>query len=88
VLYTRYIFFFQAAGLVLLVAMIGAIVLDAQHKPNVKRQNISPTRWRATSDRHRGGPRSGRGRALAHVPEKWKPVFRKEHAPTTSFGEL
>jgi NADH-quinone oxidoreductase subunit J len=41
VLYTRYIFFFQAAGLVLLVAMIGAIVLTLQHKPNVKRQNIS-----------------------------------------------
>jgi NADH-quinone oxidoreductase subunit J len=41
VLYTRYIYFFQAAGLILLVAMIGAIVLTLQHKPNVKRQNIS-----------------------------------------------
>jgi NADH-quinone oxidoreductase subunit J len=41
VLYTRYIYFFQAAGLVLLVAMIGAIVLTLRHKPNVKRQNIS-----------------------------------------------
>jgi NADH-quinone oxidoreductase subunit J len=41
VLYTRYVYFFQAAGVVLLVAMIGAIVLTLQHKPNVKRQNIA-----------------------------------------------
>jgi NADH-quinone oxidoreductase subunit J len=40
VLYTDYIFFFQLAGLVLLVAMIGAIVLTLRHKPGVKRQNI------------------------------------------------
>ena len=40
VLYTRYVYFFQAAGIVLLVAMIGAIVLTLQHKPNVKRQNV------------------------------------------------
>jgi len=41
VLYTKYIYFFQAAGLVLLVAMIGAIVLTLRHKEGVKRQNIS-----------------------------------------------
>ncbi len=41
VLYTRYVYFFQAAGLVLLVAMIGAIVLTLRHKPYVKRQNIA-----------------------------------------------
>jgi NADH-quinone oxidoreductase subunit J len=41
VLYTRYIYFFQAAGIVLLVAMIGAIVLTLRHKPNVKRQNVA-----------------------------------------------
>ncbi len=41
VLYTKYVFFFQAAGLVLLVAMIGAIVLTLRHKPFVKRQNVS-----------------------------------------------
>ncbi|KZM47897.1 NADH-quinone oxidoreductase subunit J [Labrenzia sp. OB1] len=40
VLYTKYIYFFQVAGLVLLVAMIGAIVLTLRHKPNVKRQSI------------------------------------------------
>ncbi len=40
-LYTRYIFFFQSAGFVLLVAMIGAIVLTLRHKPKVKRQVIA-----------------------------------------------
>jgi NADH-quinone oxidoreductase subunit J len=41
ILYTDYIFIFQIAGLILLVAMIGAIVLTLRHKPGVKRQNIS-----------------------------------------------
>ena len=40
VLYTQYVYFFQAAGMVLLVAMIGAIVLTLRHKPGVKRQVI------------------------------------------------
>ncbi len=41
VLYTQYIFFFQIAGLVLLVAMIGAIVLTLRHRVNIKRQDVS-----------------------------------------------
>ncbi len=41
VLYTRYVYYFQAAGIILLIAMIGAIVLTLQHKPNVRRQNIA-----------------------------------------------
>ena len=42
VLYTNYFFFFQVAGLVLLVAMIGAIVLTLRERPTlVKRQNIN-----------------------------------------------
>ncbi|WP_371346435.1 NADH-quinone oxidoreductase subunit J [Ancylobacter sp. IITR112] len=40
VLYTDYVYFFQAAGFILLVAMIGAIVLTLRHKENVKRQSI------------------------------------------------
>ncbi|WP_293682899.1 NADH-quinone oxidoreductase subunit J [uncultured Phenylobacterium sp.] len=40
VLYTDYVYLFQAAGMVLLVAMIGAIVLTLRHKPGVKRQVI------------------------------------------------
>ncbi len=41
VLYTRYVYFFEAAGVILLVAMIGAIVMTLQHKPDAKRQNIA-----------------------------------------------
>jgi NADH-quinone oxidoreductase subunit J len=41
ILYTKYIYFFQGAGLVLLVAMIGAIVLTLRHKEGVKRQSIA-----------------------------------------------
>ena len=40
VLYTRYIFAFQAAGLILLVAMIGAIVLTLRQRVGVRRQRI------------------------------------------------
>ena len=39
-IYTRYVFLFQAAGGVLLVAMMGAIVLTLRHKTGVKRQDI------------------------------------------------
>ncbi len=41
VLYTKYIHYFQLSGMVLLVAMIGAIVLTLRHKANVKRQDIN-----------------------------------------------
>jgi NADH-quinone oxidoreductase subunit J len=41
VLYTDYVYLFQAAGMVLLVAMIGAIVLTLRRRPGVRRQNIA-----------------------------------------------
>lgn len=41
VLYTQYVYFFEAAGMVLLIAMIGAIVLTLHHRPHVRRQNVS-----------------------------------------------
>jgi len=41
VLYTKYVYYFQGAGLILLVAMIGAIVLTLRHKEGVKRQSIA-----------------------------------------------
>jgi NADH-quinone oxidoreductase subunit J len=41
VLYTRYVYYFQAAGVILLVAMVGAIVMTLRHKPNVRRQVIA-----------------------------------------------
>ncbi|MFZ5789414.1 MAG: NADH-quinone oxidoreductase subunit J [Pseudomonadota bacterium] len=40
VLYTQYFYLFQAAGLILLVAMIGAIVLTLRHR-EVRRQSIA-----------------------------------------------
>jgi NADH-quinone oxidoreductase subunit J len=41
VLYTRYVYYFEVSGIILLVAMVGAIVLTLQHKPNVRRQVIA-----------------------------------------------
>ena len=40
-MYTKYVLFFQLSGMVLLVAMVGAIVLTLRHKAGVKRQDIS-----------------------------------------------
>jgi len=40
-IYTDYIYVFQGAGMVLLVAMIGAIVLTHRTRPGVKRQNVA-----------------------------------------------
>jgi NADH-quinone oxidoreductase subunit J len=50
VLYTTYIHYFQLAGIVLLVAMIGAIVLTLRHKPNVKRQDVGEQVARRVAD--------------------------------------
>src|ERR1700744_3961788 len=41
ILYTNYVYYFQIAGLVLLVALIGAIVLTLRARPGVRRQSIS-----------------------------------------------
>lgn len=40
-LYTHYALIFQSAGLILLIAMIGAIVLSLRHREGVKRQKVS-----------------------------------------------
>jgi len=45
-IYDRYFFIFQMAGLILLVAMIGAILLTLRHRTNVKRQNVLAQMWR------------------------------------------
>lgn len=49
-LYTKYIFLFQMAGLILLVAMIGAIVLTHRKRPGVKKQNINKQVMRRRED--------------------------------------
>ena len=62
VLYTDYIYFFQAAGMVLLTAMIGAIVLTLRHKPGVKRQVIADQTARTTAKGMKiMQPKSGEG---------------------------
>jgi NADH-quinone oxidoreductase subunit J len=50
VLYTDYILIFQLAGLVLLVAMIGAIVLTLRHRPGVRRQDVGAQVGRKRSE--------------------------------------
>jgi NADH-quinone oxidoreductase subunit J len=45
-LYDKYFLLFQLSGLVLLVAMIGAIVLTMRHRTDIKRQNVLHQMWR------------------------------------------
>ena len=45
-IYDKYVLLFQLAGLILLVAMIGAIVLTLRHRKDVKRQNVLQQMWR------------------------------------------
>jgi NADH-quinone oxidoreductase subunit J len=45
-IYDQYIFLFQTAGLILLVAMIGAIVLTLRHRKDIKRQNVLAQMYR------------------------------------------
>ena len=49
-LYTEYIYVFQLSGLILLVAMIGAIVLTLRDRPGVKKQDIISQNTRKVSD--------------------------------------
>jgi len=50
VMYTEYFLLFQMSGLILLVAMIGAIVLTLRERPGVKRQNIAAQTSRRRED--------------------------------------
>jgi NADH-quinone oxidoreductase subunit J len=45
-LYDKYLYLFQLSGLILLVAMIGAIVLTLRHRRDIKRQNVLHQMWR------------------------------------------
>ena len=49
-IYTEYVYLFQTAGLILFVAMIGAIVLTLRHRENIKRQDITAQIWRRRED--------------------------------------
>jgi NADH-quinone oxidoreductase subunit J len=50
ILYTDYIYLFQLAGLILLVAMIGAIALTLRKRENVRRQSIASQTERTRAD--------------------------------------
>ncbi len=50
ILYTDYVYLFQSAGLILLVAMIGAIVLTLRRRPGVRKQKISEQVARSASE--------------------------------------
>ena len=70
ILYTDYVYYFQIAGLVLLVAMIGAIVLTLRARPGVRRQVIAVQNARTAAmavDMHRH--QAGRGRVNDHRPD-------------------
>jgi len=45
-MYDKYLYLFQMSGLILLVAMIGAIVLTLRHRKDIKRQNVMHQMWR------------------------------------------
>ena len=68
ILYTRYFYLFQAAGLVLLVAMIGAIVLTLRQRAGVRRQSISAQVGRRREDDRgmRQSPKQG-GHLMATI---------------------
>jgi NADH-quinone oxidoreductase subunit J len=51
VLYTKYFIDFQLSGIVLLLAMIGAIVLTHVYRPTIKRQNIDSQNSTTAKDR-------------------------------------
>jgi NADH-quinone oxidoreductase subunit J len=73
ILYTKYVYFFQGAGLVLLVAMVGAIVLTLRHKPGVKRQSIAAQVAR--------GPKTALEMVKVASGQAVLPEAGKKHAP-------
>ena len=77
ILYTDYVYLFQVAGLILLVAMIGAIVLTLRDRPGTRRQDIAAQIARANTVNLRSVP-SGAG--LARVGIERPPAPEEERA--------
>ncbi|HVR89588.1 MAG TPA: NADH-quinone oxidoreductase subunit J [Novosphingobium sp.] len=64
-MYGRYLFLFEAAGIILLVAMIGAIVLTHRERKGVRRQDVSRQNQRRPQDATRNvKPEVGKGVVL------------------------
>ncbi len=80
ILYTDYVYLFQAAGLVLLVAMIGAIVLTLRERPGTRRQDIAAQIVRANTVNLRSVPP---GAGLASVGIE-RPVPLEEERPAAA----
>ncbi len=79
VLFTTYALPFQAAGLVLLTAMIGAIVLTHRRRPGVKRQDVAAQIMRLRSDSLAiTKPKVGEGATFRH----WSPKSVEKSTPT------
>ena len=88
ILYTDYILLFQAAGLVLLVAMIGAIVLTLRDKPSSRRQSIAEQVARIPADTlELVDVRSGAGiKELGILRPKPKAAPAEEHHEPAGHG--
>ena len=83
ILYTDYIYLFQACGLILLVAMIGAIVLTLRDRPGTRRQNVGEQIARSGSVALRSVPQ-GAGLKVIGIerppsPEEAKPKEVEHH---------
>ncbi|MBR0672383.1 NADH-quinone oxidoreductase subunit J [Neoroseomonas soli] len=83
ILYTDYIFLFQGCGLILLVAMIGAIVLTLRERPGTRRQNIAEQVARTGSVTVRSVPTGAGLKELGILrppsPEEAKPKEVEHH---------
>ena len=82
-LYTDYVYLFQVAGLILLVAMIGAIVLTLRERPGTRRQDIAAQIARAGTVNLRSVP-SGAG--LARVGIERPPAPEEERPPAAAIA--
>jgi NADH-quinone oxidoreductase subunit J len=80
ILYTDYVYPFQAAGLILLVAMIGAIVLTLRERPGTRRQSIAAQIARANTVSLREVP-SGAGLARLGIE---RPIREEEERPAAA----
>jgi NADH-quinone oxidoreductase subunit J len=83
ILYTDYVYLFQACGLILLVAMVGAIVLTLRERPGTRRQNIGEQIARSGSVSLRSVPMGAGlkeiGIARPPPPEEEKPREIEHH---------
>jgi NADH-quinone oxidoreductase subunit J len=91
VLYTDYIFLFQTAGLILLVAMIGAIVLTLRDRKTSRHQDIDKQTARTVAETLQmmsisiGAGTTRSGGNLRPKPASAEPT--EEHAPAGSQGD-